>query len=220
MTRLATALLIGSLLALPGCSVVRTGVDAVGAVGGAVGSVARGFAGRGGLCGDRRLAGEKVGRVPGKLPACGIDNAVRVTSVDGIALSQSALVDCTTARTFADWVQDTMVPAVGRRGGGVSEIRVAASYACRTRNHQPGAKVSEHGKGRAIDVSAVTLANGDVINVLDGWRGSRRDRRALRRMHEGACGPFGTVLGPESDRFHQDHFHFDTASYRSGSYCR
>ncbi|MEM9755898.1 MAG: extensin family protein, partial [Pseudomonadota bacterium] len=25
---------------------------------------------------------------------------------------------------------------------------------------------------------------------------------------------------PESDRFHQDHFHFDVADYRSGPYCR
>jgi hypothetical protein len=39
-------------------------------------------------------------------------------------------------------------------------------------------------------------------------------------MHKAACGPFGTVLGPNSNRFHQDHFHFDTARYRSGSYCR
>jgi len=28
------------------------------------------------------------------------------------------------------------------------------------------------------------------------------------------------VLGPEAARYHQDHFHFDTARYRSGSYCR
>jgi len=30
----------------------------------------------------------------------------------------------------------------------------------------------------------------------------------------------GTVLGPEANRFHRDHFHFDTAEYRSGPYCR
>jgi len=39
-------------------------------------------------------------------------------------------------------------------------------------------------------------------------------------MHRAACGPFGTVLGPNADRFHQDHFHFDTARHRSGPYCR
>lgn len=212
MKALVTAMLIGSLLALPGCGSVRSGV----------GAVARGFTGSsgGGLCGDPRLTGEEVGQVPGKLPACGIAEGVRVTSVEGIPLSQAATIDCVTARTLADWVEETMIPAVGRRGGGVAEIRVAAHYACRTRNHQAGAKVSEHGKGRAIDISALTLGNGDVIAVEDGWRGGRRDRRLLRRLHKEACGPFGTVLGPESDAFHQDHFHFDTARYRSGSYCR
>ncbi|MDX5403468.1 MAG: extensin family protein, partial [Rhodobacterales bacterium] len=25
---------------------------------------------------------------------------------------------------------------------------------------------------------------------------------------------------PESDRFHRDHFHFDTARHRNGPFCR
>ncbi len=112
-----------------------------------------------------------------------------------------------------------MRPAVKRRGGGVVSIRVAAHYACRTRNSQPGAKISEHGRGRAIDIAAFTLRNGSTISVLDGW-GKRRDGKVLRRMHKAACGPFGTVLGPDANRFHRDHFHFDTARYRSGSYCK
>ena len=44
--------------------------------------------------------------------------------------------------------------------------------------------------------------------------------KALKKMHKIACGPFGTVLGPNANRFHRDHFHFDTARYRSGSYCK
>jgi len=56
------------------------------------------------------------------------------------------------------------------------------------------------------------------MTVLTDWNGQYA--RQLRAMWEAACGPFGTVLGPEADRFHADHFHFDTADYRSGSYCR
>ena len=48
----------------------------------------------------------------------------------------------------------------------------------------------------------------------------RKDGKALRRMHKEACGVFGTVLGPESDRFHRDHFHFDTKRHGNGAYCR
>lgn len=41
----------------------------------------------------------------------------------------------------------------------------------------------------------------------------------LRRIWREACGPFGTVLGPEADAAHRDHFHFDAAERRA-PYCR
>ncbi len=40
----------------------------------------------------------------------------------------------------------------------------------------------------------------------------------LRVVHDGACGIFGTVLGPESNAAHRDHFHFDGAERRK-PYC-
>ncbi len=171
------------------------------------------------ICGDPAIRGERVPPIPGRIEGCGIEAPVEVYSVAGVTLSQPATVECGTARALKTWVEDGARPVLRRRGGGLSELRVAASYACRTRNSQPGAKVSEHALGRAIDISAFTLRDGTEISVLDHWDTWRRGR-LLRRMHEAACGPFGTVLGPESDRFHRDHFHFDIASYRSGSYCR
>ncbi|MHA6346776.1 extensin-like domain-containing protein [Roseivivax sp. CAU 1761] len=172
-----------------------------------------------GLCGDPSIEGEPVGFVPGKLPACGVDDAVRVRAVGGVRLSQAALMDCTTARALKSWVQGGVKPAVGRAGGGVAELRVAAHYACRTRNNQPGAKVSEHGKGRAIDISAIRLRDGTDLTVLGGYRAAGQGP-ILQRMYRAACGPFGTTLGPDSDRYHQDHFHFDTARHRGGSFCQ
>ncbi len=151
--------------------------------------------------------------------ACGIAEPVRLRAVDGITLSTPATINCNTARALQTWVQRSVVPSVGRTGGGVSSLRVVASYACRTRNNQPGARVSEHGRGNAIDIAGIGLANGTELTVLTGWR-DRRQGQILRAMHSGACGPFGTVLGPNADRFHQDHFHFDVAAHRSGSYCR
>ncbi|MEP3688745.1 MAG: extensin family protein [Sulfitobacter dubius] len=174
---------------------------------------------KGAVCGDLAIQGAPVGRVAGKISGCGIENAVKVRAVSGIKLSNAAVMDCTTAKALDTWVRQSAVPALAGQGGGLKELRVAAHYACRTRNNRKGGKISEHGKGRAIDISGFELADGSTITVLKGWR-ARRSSKALRRMHRGACGPFGTVLGPESDRFHQDHFHFDTARYRSGSYCR
>lgn len=174
---------------------------------------------RGAVCGDPAIQGEPVGFVPGRIPGCGIDNAVRVRSVSGIGLSQQAKMDCATAKALKRWVDKGMKPSVGDYRGGVKQVRVAAHYACRGRNNQAGARISEHGKGRAIDISGFLMRDGSEITVLNDWSGQRTGP-ILREMHRRACGIFGTVLGPQSDRFHQDHFHFDTARYRSGAYCR
>ena len=41
----------------------------------------------------------------------------------------------------------------------------------------------------------------------------------LRRLHKGACGIFGTVLGPEANEAHRDHFHLDLAPRRRSAFC-
>ncbi|MGR3503187.1 extensin family protein [Pseudaestuariivita sp.] len=174
---------------------------------------------RGSVCGDLSLQGEVVGTVPGRLRGCGIQSAIKLKAVDGVRLSTLSVMDCPTAKAIKNWINTGARPAIGSYGGGLQRIRVAAHYACRTRNNLPGGKISEHGKGRAIDIAALYTRDGTEISVLKDW-GKGREGRMLREMHRAACGPFGTVLGPEADRFHRDHFHFDTARYRSGSYCR
>ncbi|MEM9870070.1 MAG: extensin family protein [Pseudomonadota bacterium] len=173
---------------------------------------------KGQVCGDPDLQGDVVGFVPGRINGCGIEEAVRLRSVAGVTLSQSALMDCNTAKALKTWTERGAKPALRGTGGGLAGYRVAAHYACRTRNNQRGARISEHGKGRAIDISGFALKDGTQLTVLNDW--NSRHRQALRSMHQAACGPFGTVLGPNSDRFHRDHFHFDTARYRSGPFCR
>ncbi|PVA05865.1 extensin family protein [Thalassorhabdomicrobium marinisediminis] len=172
----------------------------------------------GSVCGDPALRGEVIGEVQGA-GACGIENAVRLREVSGVRLSTAATVDCTTARALKTWVDEGLKPAVGTEGGGVAALRVVSHYACRSRNNQSGARLSEHAKGRAIDIAGIRLKNGTELTVLTDWGRGGVGRR-LRQMWQAACGPFGTVLGPEANRFHRDHFHFDTARYRSGSYCR
>ncbi len=174
---------------------------------------------QGAVCGDRGIIGQRVSPIRGRLAGCRIARPVRVISIDGVRLSQSAVLDCKAAKALKSWIRKGARPAVGRLGGGISSMRVMASYACRTRNSQPGAKLSEHARGKAIDIGAITLKNGMTISVLKDWRDPVKGK-ILRRMHRAACGPFGTVLGPDANRFHRDHFHFDVARYRGRSYCR
>ncbi|AVO36889.1 extensin family protein [Pukyongiella litopenaei] len=173
---------------------------------------------KGAVCGDPDIQGEAVGRVPGRIRGCGIPDAVKVTSVSGVRLSQPSLMNCTTAQAFKNWMDHGIKPAFRRRGP-VVELKVAAHYACRTRNSRKGARISEHGKGNAIDISAFTMMDGEVITVLRGW-GQGTTLKPLRNVWKSACGPFGTVLGPGSDGYHRDHIHVDTARYRNGTYCR
>jgi hypothetical protein len=48
---------------------------------------------------------------------------------------------------------------------------------------------------------------------------ARAEAAFLHRLHKGACGVFGTVLGPEANEMHRDHFHFDLASRRHSALC-
>ena len=163
------------------------------------------------------LQAERIGAVSGP-GACGVKDAYRVTSVAGVRLSQPATLGRETLATLERWLRQEAIPIIGGKGGGLVGITVPSHYACRTRNSQRGARLSEHAKGNAIDISAFTLADGTRLTVLNDWNG--RNSRTMRRLHASACGPFGTVLGPNSDRHHRDHFHFDVADYRSGPYCR
>lgn len=164
------------------------------------------------VCGDRAIRGEELARITSRVQGCGVEQPVRVTQVDGIRLTTPATVDCATAAALKDWINAGVRPAFGRQE--VVELRVAASYICRTRNNRPGAKVSEHGRGKAIDISGFILSDGRELTVSGNFN------RQMRQAHRAACGIFGTTLGPGSDGYHEDHLHFDTATHRNGAYCR
>lgn len=173
------------------------------------------------LCGDARLLGVRIGPVgeDAALPGCGAPEAVRVTAVAGVRLDPPATVNCQVGRRLADWVERGVQPASQRAfGRPVTSLKNAASYACRRRNNLPAGRLSEHARANAIDISEFRLQTRGRVPVAGGWS-DPRSAEFLREVWRSACGPFTTVLGPEADRFHQDHFHLDVASRRS-LFCR
>jgi hypothetical protein len=167
---------------------------------------------KGSVCGDPAIKGEALAPIKGKVKGCGLDKPVRVTSISGIRLNQPATFSCDTAKAMKSWIENGLRPAMGRRE--VVEIRVAASYVCRNRNNKKGAKISEHGRGRAVDVAGFVFSDGTE------WSIARNYNKQVRRAHKAACGIFGTTLGPGSDGYHEDHLHFDIARHNNGPYCR
>ena len=163
---------------------------------------------------------ERLSRVSDR-NGCHIPDPWSVRSLGSVQFSQAATLNCGMAAPLNDWLENEVQPAAQRAfGESVVGIDVAASYACRPRNNVRGAKMSEHGYGNAIDISAFTLESGRKVTVLGGWRGAA-EGRFLKQIHGEACGDFHTVLGPNADRNHRDHFHLDLQNRKSASsYCR
>jgi hypothetical protein len=154
--------------------------------------------------------------------SCGVRNGWRVTAINGVRLSQPSIFNCAVLYSMSHWLERSMQPASEDAfGERIVKIEVPSAYACRTRNNKFGAKMSEHARGNAIDISSFTTESGEKISVLKDYGRWGRKAKFMRRIREEACGPFKTVLGPGSDRYHKDHFHFDRQRHRSGgAYCR
>lgn len=167
---------------------------------------------RGSVCGDPDIRGEPLATIgkPGK--GCGIAEPVKVTSIAGVGFSQPATIDCTTAKALKKWMAKGMQPAFGNRT--IAKLHIYGSYSCRGRNNVKGAKMSEHARGKAVDIAGFIFTDGTE------WTVRKNYNKSMRKAQKSACGIFGTTLGPGSDGYHEDHLHFDTAKQRGGAYCR
>jgi hypothetical protein len=148
---------------------------------------------------------------------CGIDDAVRLEAVmlpdrTRVALSPPAIVHCIFAEAIVQWVRLDLAPAVRPLGVPLRSIDNYAAYDCRGRNRVVGARLSEHGKGNALDMRSFRLANGKAFRFTDPEE-PKDFREALRKD---MCARFTTVLGPGSDGYHEDHVHVDRAERHGG----
>ena len=151
---------------------------------------------------------------------CSTVNTVRLTGLgaDGGALDVTNLgaVSCPLALTFAGWARYGVDRAARQiLGSPLARIETFGSYSCR--NIAGSAKRSAHARAEALDIGAFVLADGRRISVRNGWNGTRDERAFLRVVHRSACKRFGTVLGPDYNKAHEDHLHLEQGA---GSFCR
>lgn len=141
-----------------------------------------------------------------------------VSALGPVEIKPAATLACPMVSALDRWIIDSVQPAARRWfRQPVVEIRQISAYSCRGMNGQPGARISEHAFGNALDIASFTLADGRRITVKNGWRGSPEEQGFLRDVQGAACEQFNTVLAPGSNRFHYDHFHFDLMRRRSGN---
>jgi hypothetical protein len=150
---------------------------------------------------------------------CGLSATYDVTRLaPGIEIRPETEITCRTALAAAHWVRDVVGPAAKVFGKDVrlTGLRQASTYACRTRNSQPGAKISEHARGTAIDISTFEFDGHGALSVMPEQRKGSLEEAFQKAVRAGACLHFTTVLGPGSDAFHDNHLHLDLARRNHG----
>jgi hypothetical protein len=132
-------------------------------------------------------------------------DAVILPDKHRVAFSPSLRLRCPMAEAVAQWVAADVAPAIAGLDTSLRSIEALGSFECRPRNSIPGEQLSEHGRANALDIRALKLANGAVIELNSA--GVAKSLR--RRLRDGACDRFSTVLGNGADAYHDTHVHID-----------
>ena len=148
--------------------------------------------------------------------ACGGDDIVRLEAVvlpdkTRVALTPAATLRCTMASAVADWVRTDLAALAASLNTTLRTVDNFDSFECRGRNRVAGALLSEHGKANALDVRSIVFADGRELKLTD----RSADRSLRETVLHSVCGRFTTVLGPDSDWYHEDHVHLDLAARRN-----
>lgn len=152
-------------------------------------------------------------------PSCPLTNVVRVQRT-GVTFNAPFTAHCPMAVAWLMYEQQALQPlARDLFGEPVAAVNHFGSFSCRNIYHRANARRSEHATATALDVAGFRLADGTRIVVLDDWDNADKPLHGvfLRGVHEAACDYFGTVLGPDYNAPHANHFHFGTRGLR---YCR
>ena len=148
---------------------------------------------------------------------CSTINSIKLLGV-GVPVTNVTAIQCPLARSFALWAQGPLQAAArDELGARVVRIETMGAYSCRNIIGGRGTGLSEHATANALDVSAFILADGRRVSVLSGWYGADDERGFLRTIRAAACKQFQTVLSPDYNAAHANHFHFDMGR---GPYCR
>ena len=161
---------------------------------------------------------------------CGMTHPFKVSALaDGtVSVDKTVTIDCSMIPALEGWLAERRAadrPGALRRKAS-SASRPSAPIAAARVDNIPGAQLSEHAFGNAIDVAGFRLADGREISIVRDWKKADSQEAAfLHEVHAGACQHFTTVLGPGADVFHYNHFHLDLAMHGATDtgprrYCR
>jgi hypothetical protein len=176
-----------------------------------------------GCLADLGASGARFERLPDTYaaPGCNKLGTVQLSALAGdrstFGVSNLGPVRCGVAKAFGDWARFGVDRAAREiLGSPIAKIETMGSYACR--KVAGTERLSAHARAEAIDVSGFVLADGRRIVLKRDWDGGdAATREFLRVVHKSACKRFGTVLGPQYNAAHEDHFHLEGTGAK---FCR
>ena len=140
--------------------------------------------------------------------ACGIDPRVSLSRLGEVALAPVETT-CAVALRAAMWERHALRGAAIALGSPIVGLRHQGSYNCRP--VRGGRRPSSHATAGALDVRGVELGDGRRLDIAAGWGVAGAEGAFWRAARNGACAWFGTVLGPEYNALHADHFHLQSS---------
>ena len=164
-------------------------------------------------------AGVRFERLPDETKGenCKFENVARLEQ-STISWGGGITLRCPMLAGLYMWERHHLQPAAEETlGARIIRVKHYGTYSCRNINNATRGVRSQHAFANAVDVSGFVLDNGDEVSVAEDWSSSAGNGVFLKRIRNKACERFNTVLGPDYNALHSDHFHFDNGP---SSVCR
>ncbi|CRN07153.1 UNVERIFIED_ORG: hypothetical protein J2W65_003153 [Pseudomonas parafulva] len=145
---------------------------------------------------------------------CPLSNVWRIEGGQA-RLSSSFLASCPLAVAYALFERHGLQPVAQRvLGQPVVQVDHLGSFACRNVYNRKAGRLSQHASANALDIAGFRLRDGQRIVLARDWQGTGDKAMFLREVRQAACEHFSTVLGPEYNAAHRDHFHVDMGRWQ------
>ncbi len=156
-------------------------------------------------------------------PECSYQDGMRLSGRPLGYSPEGLVTSCPVAAALHLLETRVIAPAARRHFG--QDVRTtyhAGSFSCRRVYGRAEGRFSQHATADAVDITGFRLADGTQLSVLDDWTVGGREAAFLREVRDGACRLFSTVLSPDYNAAHRDHFHLDVANRGSAGWtlCR
>lgn len=157
---------------------------------------------------QKRIKIKPVGRKNFR-DGCFISDLVVIKGGFGTPLFAS----CRLAKALVRFERQVLQPlAWDYFGVAIKEIEQAGAYNCRPVR---GRKflMSEHAFANAIDITGFKFKDGYEIKIKENWDTPGRAAKFLRDVSKHACLYFTSVVTPDDNSAHSDHFHFSVGLF-------